>query len=34
MKITTWLIIELALAGFFVVGYVLFYRRRRKTKSR
>jgi hypothetical protein len=29
MKFTTWLIIEIALVGFFVFGYIL-YRRRKK----
>lgn len=30
MKFTTWLIIELALIGFFVVGYRLYRKRRTK----
>lgn len=29
MKFTTWLVIEIALIGFFVYGYIL-YRRRKK----
>lgn len=29
MKFSTWLVIELLLAGFFVFGYIL-YRRRKK----
>jgi len=33
VKLTTWLIIELALGGFFVFGYVLFWRRRRRNKN-
>jgi hypothetical protein len=30
MKFTTWIIIELALIGFFVIGYWLYRKRRTK----
>jgi hypothetical protein len=34
MSLTTWLIVELGLIAFFVIGYVLFHRRRRRMPKR
>lgn len=33
MKFTTWLAVELALIAFFVFGYVLYYRRRKRSRG-